>query len=179
MLQSLGGDSEDPKKSSKRKRKKEKKKKKKKKEKKSKKHSPEPKNNKKKKKKLDKRKRDQETLIDQVKRKLDSKDQKKPSEEQKKVPATPAVKRRRIGVMTPQEAKQIEKEGQKLVRVWDSDLGVHRLMRKNGEIVEECVSQDQQRKLIVQKSRYIRPSQYTGKDKFPSEHPWFGYGPPS
>eukprot|EP00472_Partenskyella_glossopodia_P014787 CAMPEP_0197515140 /NCGR_PEP_ID=MMETSP1318-20131121/354_1 /TAXON_ID=552666 /ORGANISM="Partenskyella glossopodia, Strain RCC365" /LENGTH=175 /DNA_ID=CAMNT_0043063423 /DNA_START=211 /DNA_END=738 /DNA_ORIENTATION=- len=89
--------------------------------------------------------------------------------------AATSKKRKVYGMMRPEEAKMIEEEGQKIRRVWDPDLGVHRLQRLNGEIVEECVSYAQQRNLIVQKSRYISPKQYTGKDKFPSEHPWFGY----
>eukprot|EP00466_Bigelowiella_natans_P019737 jgi/Bigna1/75774/fgenesh1_pg.37_\ len=80
-------------------------------------------------------------------------------------PIIKKVKKRVFGAMRPEEAKRIEEDGKKIRRVWDPDLGVHRLQRLNGEIVEECVSKDKQRELILQKSRYIRPSQYTGKHK--------------
>ena len=45
-----------------------------------------------------------------------------------------------MGMMRPEEAARVEREGQAISRVYDPDLGVWRSVRANGQIVEECVS---------------------------------------
>ena len=70
-----------------------------------------------------------------------------------------------------------------------------RLVKESGEVVEESVSRDEQRRLMATKATHvpsIGPSgppravkgppaaptasgSFTGREKFPSQHPWFGY----
>lgn len=70
-------------------------------------------------------------------------------------------------------------------RVFEPETGRTRLMKASGEIVEEMVSKRRQNEIRHHAS--TRPSaagdtrrtprmvqQYTGRDKFPSQHPWFG-----
>ena len=58
-------------------------------------------------------------------------------------------------------------------------------------MLESSVSRDEQRRLMGTKARHVQPigpsgpprpqagpsagDSYTGRDKFPSQHPWFGY----
>ena len=84
---------------------------------------------------------------------------------------------------------------QRVHRVYDESLGAYRLVRESGEVLEECVSQAEQRRLMAAKAMHVprvvqgpaMPSgphagsdsvgshTYTGRDKFPSQHPWHGY----
>ena len=66
-------------------------------------------------------------------------------------------------------------------RVFEPETGRTRLVKASGEIVEEIVSQRRQQAIRYRAS--TTPSaagatrtvqQYTGREKFPSEHPWYG-----
>eukprot|EP00976_Prorocentrum_cordatum_P081593 1184473-Prorocentrum_minimum.AAC.1 len=59
--------------------------------------------------------------------------------------------------------------------VWDAELGRMRAVRGDGQIVEECVSKHEQRRIMTASANHISVKQYTGKEKFPTQHPWFGY----
>jgi hypothetical protein len=88
-----------------------------------------------------------------------------------------------LGAQRPEEAKAEHERGQKIHRVFDASLGVHRSVRGSGEVVEESVSRGEQQALMRAKARAVPtvgpaahpPETYTGRDKFPSQHPWHGY----
>ena len=72
--------------------------------------------------------------------------------------------------------------GCRIQRVWDPSLGVYRSVRLSGEVVEESVSRGEQQRLMAAKARHVGPvgpptaaQSFTGREKFPSQHPWFGY----
>uniref|UniRef100_A0A7S0RCW2 ADP-ribosylation factor-like protein 6-interacting protein 4 n=1 Tax=Pyramimonas obovata TaxID=1411642 RepID=A0A7S0RCW2_9CHLO len=79
-------------------------------------------------------------------------------------------------VMTaPMTQEAAAKAAARIERVWDPELGRMRAVRGDGQIVEECVSQQEQRRIMSASANHVSVRQYTGKDKFPSQHPWFGY----
>ena len=49
-----------------------------------------------------------------------------------------------------------------------------RLVKGDGEIIERIVSKEKQDELRRTATNYT-PQSYTGKEKFPSQHPVFGY----
>ena len=71
----------------------------------------------------------------------------------------------------------------------------HRLVKQSGEVIEESVSREEQRRLMAAKAAHVQsigPSgptravqgppaaptagaSFTGREKFPSQHQWFGY----
>lgn len=102
-------------------------------------------------------------------------------------PAAPAAAPAKVvaGAMRPEEAAVAQEAAQRVTRVFDPILGVWRMVRSGGEVLESCVSRQEQRQLMAAKARTVQPSvsaapsvgqeSYTGRDKFPSQHPWFGY----
>jgi len=109
-----------------------------------------------------------------------------PPEADEPPPEPPA---RSMGAQRPEEAEAARLAGQRILKVWDPSLGVERSVRANGEIVEQCVSRAAAQQLQQDKARHVPtvsgpPAQppgpepgetYTGRTKFPSQHPWFGY----
>ena len=104
-------------------------------------------------------------------------------------PAAPAAAPAKVvaGAMRPEEAAVAQEAAQRVTRVFDPSLGVWRMVRSGGEVLESCVSRQEQRQLMAAKARTVQPSvsaapsvgpqgpeSYTGRDKFPSQHPWFG-----
>ena len=102
----------------------------------------------------------------------------------------PDVPSKRVaGAQRPEEAEAERVAGQAVRRVFDPTLGVERLVKLSGEVVEESISCEQQRNLLHAKARHVAvsaptapltqaaaagSSTYTGRDKFPSQHPWYG-----
>ena len=95
-------------------------------------------------------------------------------------------KRRTMGAMRPEEHAAEVAALQQTHRVYDPSLGVERLVRLSGEVVEESISRSEQQLRAHTKARHVAgPSRdpgpggggasYTGRDKFPSQHPWHGY----
>ena len=88
---------------------------------------------------------------------------------------------RTLGAQRPEDAAAEAERAQRVHVVYDATLGVHRSVRESGEVVEQCVSRGEQQRLMHAKARHVGPSgppppeTYTGKDKFPSQHPWHGY----
>lgn len=91
-----------------------------------------------------------------------------------------------MGAMRPEEHAAQKAALQQVQRVYDPNLGVERLVRLSGEIVEESVSRKEQQRRAHAKARHVAvlgpardpgpgSSSYTGRDKFPSQHPWHGY----
>jgi len=73
-----------------------------------------------------------------------------------------------------------DKAANRLREEWDPERGTLRLVRGDGEIVERCVSKKQQealRKTATQNSsQWVGDrAQYTGRDKFPTQNPIYGY----
>ena len=96
--------------------------------------------------------------------------------------------RRALGAQRPEEAAAEFERSQRVHRVYDESLGVTRLVRESGEVLESCVSLQEQRRLMAAKAMHVQPvsqaralgpptaaESYTGRDKFPSQHPWFGF----
>ena len=103
-------------------------------------------------------------------------------------PAAQPASRRQMRPMTQADAQQWDTN---IRQVWDASLGRYRSVRGDGEIVEACVSRDEQRRMMKQASTYVSNGanvglpapvsaqqtvsrQYTGKDLWPSQHPWWG-----
>ena len=87
-----------------------------------------------------------------------------------------------MGMQRPEEAAAEAERAQRIHRVWDASLGCYRSVRESGEVVEQSVSRTQQQAMMRAKARVVpqgpaahQPATYTGKDKFPSQHPWFGF----
>mmetsp|Transcript_44218 Transcript_44218/g.84552 ORF Transcript_44218/g.84552 Transcript_44218/m.84552 type:complete len:200 (-) Transcript_44218:358-957(-) len=76
------------------------------------------------------------------------------------------------GPCTQAEANSAAKT---ITKFWDPELGRMRSRSGTGEIVEECVSRRQQQQIMHSTALHVAVRQYTGKEKFPSQHPWFGY----
>ena len=90
--------------------------------------------------------------------------------------------RRVLGAQRPEDAAAERERLQQIQRVWDPSLGVYRSVRLSGEVVEESVSRGEQQRLMAAKARHVGPvgpptaaQSFTGREKFPSQHPWFGY----
>jgi len=90
--------------------------------------------------------------------------------------------RRVMGAQRPEDAAAERERLQQIQRVWDPSLGVYRSVRLSGEVVEESVSRGEQQRLMAAKARHVGPvgpptaaQSFTGREKFPSQHPWFGY----
>ena len=89
--------------------------------------------------------------------------------------------KRQMGAMRPEQAEAERAAMQETRRVFDPHLGVERLVRLSGEVVEESVSRGEQQRRASIKARHVAhsaasaPESYTGRDKFPSQHKWFGY----
>ena len=90
--------------------------------------------------------------------------------------------RRVLGAQRPEDAAAERERLQQIQRVWDPSLGVYRSLRLSGEVVEESVSRGEQQRLMAAKARHVGPvgpptaaQSFTGREKFPSQHPWFGY----
>mmetsp|Transcript_4501 Transcript_4501/g.6078 ORF Transcript_4501/g.6078 Transcript_4501/m.6078 type:complete len:212 (+) Transcript_4501:284-919(+) len=81
----------------------------------------------------------------------------------------------RAAALGPMTQAQVSLAATQITKFWDPELGRMRARNGNGEIVEECVSRRQQQNLIHTAANHIPVKQYTGLDKFPSQHPWFGY----
>mmetsp|Transcript_62145 Transcript_62145/g.110764 ORF Transcript_62145/g.110764 Transcript_62145/m.110764 type:complete len:189 (-) Transcript_62145:1243-1809(-) len=81
---------------------------------------------------------------------------------------------RPVGPLRPEDA---EREANRTSRVYEPETGRWRLMKANGEIVEEIVSKERHAAIQKSASLHVPTSvqNYTGRDKFPSQHPWFGY----
>ena len=80
--------------------------------------------------------------------------------------------------MRPEEHAAEAAAMQRVQRVYDPSLGVERCVRLNGEVVEESVSRGEQQRRAHLKARHISTASgesYTGRERFPSQHPWFGY----
>ena len=101
-------------------------------------------------------------------------------------PSPPKEEVCRMGAMRPEEHAAHVAAMQQVQRVYDPALGVERLVRLSGEVVEESISRSQQKRQAHVKARHVAvmgPSRdpgpgstsYTGRDKFPSQHPWHGY----
>ncbi len=94
---------------------------------------------------------------------------------------SPQQQQRVLGAKRPEDAAADFERSQKIHRVFDPSLGVTRSVRASGEVVEEAVSRAEQQALMRAKARgpaAMPPtdqSGYTGREKFPSQHPWFGY----
>ena len=95
-----------------------------------------------------------------------------------------AAPRRVVGAQRPEDAAVEAERAQRIHSVFDPSLGVYRSVRESGEVVEQCVSRAEQQRMMQAKARVVQgvtapPSQgsttYTGRDKFPSQHPWFGF----
>ena len=106
-----------------------------------------------------------------------------------------------MGAQRPEEALAATERAQRIHKVWDASLGVYRAVRESGEVVEMSVSRAEQQAMVRAKARVVpAPSKegidgpivgptagptrvaqgssahsYTGREKFPSQHPWFGY----
>ena len=95
------------------------------------------------------------------------------------VAAQPVEEGRRVmGAMRPEDHAAEVAELQRVQRVYDPSLGVERLVRLSGEVVEESISQREQQRRAHAKARHVgtaTASSYTGREHFPSQHPWFGY----
>jgi hypothetical protein len=108
--------------------------------------------------------------------------------------APPTDNVRRMGAQLPAEAEAERIALQQTRRVYDPQLGVERLVRLSGEILEEGVSSQEARQIAHAKARHVQgparaaappmqphghsrapPETYTGRSKFPSQHPWHGY----
>lgn len=110
------------------------------------------------------------------------------AEDETSTAAGSTVQRRIVGAQRPEDAAAEAERGQRIATCWDASLGVYRSVRENGEVVEQCVSRQEQLRMQHVKARVVprgplpQPAPgdslaegYTGKDKFPSQHPWFGY----
>ena len=96
--------------------------------------------------------------------------------------AAAAEPRRVMGAQRPENAAAERERLQQIQRVWDPSLGVYRSVRLSGEVVEDSVSRGEQQRLMAAKARHVGPvgpptaaQSFTGREKFPSQHPWFGY----
>ena len=88
----------------------------------------------------------------------------------------------RRSVVLPMSRSEAEAAAAVTRRVFEPDTGRTRLVKASGEIVEEIVSK--QRQHAIRHRASTTPSaaaatartvqQYTGREKFPSQHPWFG-----
>lgn len=87
----------------------------------------------------------------------------------------------RRSVVFPMPQSEAEAAAAVTRRVFEPDTGRTRLVKASGEIVEEIVSK--QRQHAIRHRASMTPSaaaaahtvqQYTGREKFPSQHPWFG-----
>ena len=92
----------------------------------------------------------------------------------------PQEARRKLGAQRAEDAAVEAERAQRVHVFYDASLGVHRSVRESGEVVEQCVSRSEQQRLMHAKARHVGPSRppsdtYTGRDKFPSQHPWYGY----
>jgi hypothetical protein len=91
--------------------------------------------------------------------------------------------KRVMGAMRPEQHAAAVSASQRVERVYDPGLGVYRCVRLSGEVVEESVSKTERRHLAHVKARHVGAAagsgeeahSYTGRDKFPSQHPWHGY----
>ena len=86
----------------------------------------------------------------------------------------------------PQSRADAEAAASTVRKVYEPETGRTRLVKGNGEIVEAIISREEQQRIRHRASRMpaaaaasAATQQYTGKTKFPSEHPLFGYGPSS
>ena len=92
-------------------------------------------------------------------------------------------KQRTLGAQRPEDAQVEYERSQRIFTVFDPSLGVERQVRASGEVVEQCVSRSAAAQLQHDKARVVQPvvtpgpqrETYTGRTKFPSQHPWFGY----
>ena len=91
-------------------------------------------------------------------------------------------KQRTLGAQRPEDAQAEYERSQRIFTVFDPSLGVERQVRASGEVVEQCVSRSAAAQLQHDKARVVQPvvtgpqrETYTGRTKFPSQHPWFGY----
>ena len=84
---------------------------------------------------------------------------------------------RSIGAQRPEEAASERERLQKIHKVFDPSLGVERYVRASGEVVEQCVSREEQHATMRAKAAHVPTAAqaYTGKTAFPSQHPWFGF----
>eukprot|EP00965_Chrysotila_dentata_P061734 2044898-Pleurochrysis_carterae.AAC.3 len=95
------------------------------------------------------------------------------------------VGRRVLGAQLPADAAAEAEAMQRISRQFDPSLGVYRRVRASGEIVEHSVSRAEQEQLMRSKARMvpqrgpapmpIAAQNFTGREKFPSQHPWHGY----
>ena len=83
--------------------------------------------------------------------------------------------------VVPMSREEAEAAAAVTRRVFEPETGRTRLVKASGEIVEEIVSKHRQQAIRHRAS--TTPSgacatrtvhQYTGREKFPSQHPWFG-----
>eukprot|EP01083_Nonionella_stella_P149131 473213_1 len=86
----------------------------------------------------------------------------------------PRPSRRYMVPMTPAEATRHSESEKRVRQVFDEDTGRYRLVRGNGEIIEQIVSKEAQKTIQKRSTHWIPRGSYTGKSQFPSEHPCFG-----
>ena len=89
--------------------------------------------------------------------------------------APPAAKK----VMGMISKEDYEKNANRLHEEWDPERGTWRLIRGDGEIVERCVSKQAQealRRMATKNSGWAGDrANYTGKEAWPSQNPFYGY----
>ena len=91
-------------------------------------------------------------------------------------------KQRVLGAQRPEDAQAEYERSQQIFTVFDPSLGVERQVRASGEVVEQCISRSAAAQLQHDKARVVQPvlsgpqrETFTGRTKFPSQHPWFGH----
>lgn len=84
--------------------------------------------------------------------------------------------------MAPRSHADVLAEASQTHRIFERETGRTRLVKGSGEIVEEIVSKSKQESIRKRASMTrggvprlgAGADGYTGKDKFPTQHPWFG-----
>eukprot|EP01083_Nonionella_stella_P253240 871577_1 len=79
----------------------------------------------------------------------------------------PRPSRRYMVPMTPAEATRHSESEKRVRQVFDEDTGRYRLVRGNGEIIEQIVSKEAQKAIQKRSTHWIPRSSYTGKSQFP------------
>ncbi|XP_075264723.1 ADP-ribosylation factor-like protein 6-interacting protein 4 [Convolutriloba macropyga] len=82
-------------------------------------------------------------------------------------------------------ASEYAPEKERVREVYEPETGRVRLVKGDGEVVEKIVSREEQERIrktatmtstSAQRRRCCKRENGPAKSKFPSQHPWFGYG---
>eukprot|EP00873_Tetraselmis_striata_P002162 jgi/Tetstr1/422426/TSEL_013264.t1 len=82
----------------------------------------------------------------------------------------------------PMTAEQHQRDAERVRKVYEPETGRVRLVKGSGEIVEQIVSREEQEAIrkratmtSTSASGLTQRDKWTGREQFPSQHPWFGY----